>query len=35
MGLELMIVIFSVFEVMELHENFVEKPYDPGEHKLT
>ena len=30
-----MIGLFSVFEVMEPQENFMEEPYDLGEYKLT
>jgi hypothetical protein len=30
-----MIGLFSVFEIMEPQGNFIEKPYYPGEYKLT
>jgi hypothetical protein len=30
-----MISLFSVFEVMEPQENYMEELYDPGEYKLT
>jgi hypothetical protein len=33
--IELMIGIFSIFEVMEPHENYMEELYNPGEYKLT
>jgi hypothetical protein len=33
--IELMIVLFSVFEVMEPQMNYIEELYDSGEYKLT
>jgi hypothetical protein len=33
--IELIIGLFSAFEVMEPQENYIEKLYDPGEYKLT
>jgi hypothetical protein len=30
-----MISIFSLFKVTESQVNFIEKPYDPSEYKLT
>jgi hypothetical protein len=33
--IELMIGLFSVFEVMEPQENYMEELYGPGEYKLT
>jgi hypothetical protein len=33
--IELMIGLFSVFEVIEPQGNYMEKLYDPGEYKLT
>jgi hypothetical protein len=33
--IELMICLFSVFEVMELQGNYMEELYGPGEYKLT
>jgi hypothetical protein len=30
-----MIGLFSVFEVMEPQENYMEELHDPGEYKLT
>ena len=33
--IELMINLFSVFEVMEPRENYIEEFYDPGEYNLT
>jgi hypothetical protein len=33
--IELMIGIFSVFKIMELQGNYMEKLYDSGEYKLT
>jgi hypothetical protein len=33
--IELMIGIFSIFEVIEPQGNYMEELYDPGEYKLT
>jgi hypothetical protein len=33
--IELMIGIFLVFKVMKPQGNYMKKPYDPGEYKLT
>jgi hypothetical protein len=33
--IELMIGLFSAFEVVESQWNYMEKLYDPGEYKLT
>jgi hypothetical protein len=33
--IELMIGLFSVFEVMEPQENYMEEFYNSGEYKLT
>ena len=33
--IELMIDLFSIFEVMEPQINYMEELYDPGEYKLT
>jgi hypothetical protein len=33
--IELMIGLFSVFEVMEPQGNYMEELYGPGEYKLT
>jgi hypothetical protein len=33
--IELMISLFSVFEIMEPQRNYLEELYGPGEYKLT
>jgi hypothetical protein len=33
--IELMIGLFSIFEIMEPQENYMEELYDSGEYKLT
>jgi hypothetical protein len=33
--IELMIDLFSIFEVIEPQGNYMEKLYDPSEYKLT
>jgi hypothetical protein len=33
--IELMIGLFSVFEIMEPQRNYMEELYNPGEYKLT